>query len=216
MIINGALLALFVTWIVASNAWQKLVWRLFPKRIVVPPFGASVKIKTPGAVYESKFMGATPQGWAIESLADAIPKLRLGESVLTEITCPRGVIRFRTELVDMMTRQNATIMRPPLDTKLADRRGKFRRRLENRFTAQIEGKTALVHDVGIGGARVSSNHVAKRGERIRLEVPGQEPMFGHVIDVRPNHTRGYDCDMRIVFEEAITPKDVKKKFAPAG
>jgi hypothetical protein len=216
LIINGALLALFVAWIFASRAWQKLLWRLFPKRIVVPPFGATVRIKTPGAVYQSRFFGATPQGWAIESLADAIPTLRLGESVLAEITCPSGVVRFRTELVDMMTRHNATLMRPPVDTKLADRRLKMRKRLESRFPVQIDGKTAMLHDVGIGGARVSSNHLAKRGERVRLDVAGQEPLFGHVIDVVPNKTRGYSCDLRLLFEEQITPKDVKKKFAPAG
>src|SRR6266480_2815389 len=94
LIINGALLALFVAWVLTTHMWEKVVGRLFPKRLVVPPFGAEVKIRTLGAMYNSRFMGTTTRGWAIESLAQAIPSVRMGESVLVEISCENGVVRF--------------------------------------------------------------------------------------------------------------------------
>src|SRR5438067_1060842 len=95
LIINGALLALFVAWVLTTRIWQGLLVRLFPKRHIVPPYGATVKIRTLGAIYDSRFMGSTQEGWAIETLAEAIPTVRMGESVLVEIACPRGVLRFR-------------------------------------------------------------------------------------------------------------------------
>src|SRR5437763_468601 len=118
LIINGALLALFVAWVFAGRIWENLTFKLFPKRLVVPPFGASVKIRTLGAVYDSRFLGDTQQGWAIESLAQAIPTIRMGDMILVEIACPKGVVRFKSELVDLLTDQNASLMRPPLETVL--------------------------------------------------------------------------------------------------
>jgi hypothetical protein len=118
-------------------------------------------------------------------------------------------------MVELLTRQNATIMRPPIDTKVANRRDRVRHKLDNRVSISIEGRTGMIQDVGIGGARISTNYCARKGERIRMDVAGQ-PLFGHVLEVLPNVTRGYGNDLRVLFEQPISPKDLKKKFAPAG
>ncbi|MEA2554410.1 MAG: hypothetical protein QOJ65_2586 [Fimbriimonadaceae bacterium] len=216
LIISGALMALFVAWIVTTHLWQILVWKLFPKRLVVPPFGASVKIRMLNVFYESRFLGAVPQGWAIESLADAIPSPRLCEPALVEIACEKGVIRFRAQLVEHLGQQNATIMTTPVDTALADRRAQRRVKLEERPTVYIEGERAMIHDLGAGGARLSTNQIVRRGERVRLDVPGSDqPVLGHVLEVVPNGTRGYSLDLRIIFEQPIKLNDLKKKLAPA-
>lgn len=216
LIVNGALIALFVAWVFASHLWQRLMWRLFPKRLVIPPYGASVKIVTLGAVYESRFMGQTNEGWAIETLAEAIPAVRLGEPALVEIACKDGVIRFRSELVELLTRQHATVMRPPTETQKGNRRTQKRIRFEHRAVALLEGSNSIVKDVSEGGARLSTNHVARRGERVKFQIPGSdEPMVGHVLEVLPNLTKGYANDVRVVFDEPVKVKDLSKKLAPA-
>lgn len=216
LIINGTLLALFLAWVIANNLWQRLMWKLFPKKIVIPPFGAKVKIRTMGAAYESRFMCSTAEGWAIETLADAIPAVRLCEPAIVEISCPNGVVRFRTELVELLTTHNATIMRPPVETVLGNRRNKNRLKLDDRPSVYMEGSAAMMHDVSEVGARLSTNYVARRGERVKVEIPGaNEPLLGNVLEVLPNATRGYSNDVRIIFEEPMRIRDLKKKLAPA-
>ena len=216
LLINGSLLALLLVWIVASKGWERLMWKMFPKRIVVPPHGAKVKIRTLSATYHSRFMATTAEGWAIETLANAIPTIRLGEPTVVEISCPRGVLRFRTELVELRTSHNATIMRPPLETVVGNRRNRRRLVLEERPAVYLDGTRALVHDVSEAGARVSTNHQAHRGERIRVDIPGSnEAILGHVLEVLPHETRGYTNDLRIVFEQPMPLSKLKKKFAPA-
>ena len=216
LIINGTLLAALLVWMATTSMWQKLMWKLFPKKLVVPPFGAKVKIRTMGAAYESRFMCSTAEGWAIETLADAIPAIRLGEPTLVEISCPNGVVRFRTELVELLSTHNATIMRPPVETALGNRRNRNRLKLEDKPAVYLEGATAMVHDVSEAGARVSTNYVARRGERVKIDIPGtEEPVLCSVLEVLPNVTRGFTNDVRIVFEQPIKMRDLKKKFAPA-
>ncbi len=217
LIINGALLALFVAWVVTSQMWQRLMGKVFAKKLVVPPFGAQVKIKTTGAMYESRFMGVTGQGWAIETLAQAIPAVRLCEPVLVEISCENGVVRFRTELVDLMDSHHATIMRPPSETLLGNRRNQKRLTLENRPTVYVEGTASVMQDVSEGGTRISTPHLLRRGERIKVDIPGHnEPLLGHVLEVLPNKTRGFANDVRVVFEKPVKLSGLKKKLAPAG
>lgn len=217
LIINGALLALFVAWILTSRVWDKVMGRLFAKRVVVPPFGAQVRIRTLGAIYDSRFMGTTREGWAIETLAEAIPTVRMGESVLVEISCENGVVRFRSELVDLMDDHNATVMRPPSETLLGNRRNQKRHVFDDRPTIYVEGTCSLMQDLSEGGAKISTPHLLRRGERVKLEIPGQkESLSGHVLEVIPNKTRGYANDVRVVFESPVKLNSLKKKLAPAG
>ena len=216
LIINGALLALFVAWVLTTRVWERLMGKVFSKRVVVPPYGAKVKIRTLGAIYDSRFMGTTNQGWAIESLAQAIPTVRMGESVLVEISCEKGVVRFRSELVELMDGHNATIMRPPTETLLGNRRNQRRLVLDNRPTIYVEGICSIMQDLSEGGTRVSTPHLLRAGERIKVEIPGYStPLKGHVLEVLPNKTRGYANDARIVFESPIKLKDMKKKLVAA-
>lgn len=216
LVINGGFLALVVVWTLATQGWQKILWRLFPKTLVVPPYGASVKVRTLEAFYNSKFIGVTPNGWAIESIAEAIPAVRLGESAVAEVACENGVIRFRTELVELMTAHNATVMRPPIETKVGNRRNRKRVTLEDRPVVYLEGLNGVVQDISEGGARLSANHVARRGERVRVNIPGSdEPLLAHVVEALPPTTRGFANDVRILFERPVALKDLKKKFAPA-
>ncbi len=217
LIINGALLALFVAWVLTTHMWEHALGKLFPKRLVVPPFGAQVKIRTLGAIYDSRFMGTTNGGWAIESLAQAIPAVRLGESVLVEISAPNGVVRFRSELVELMSDHNATIMRPPSETLFGNRRNKKRLVLDNRPTVYVEGTCSVLQDLSEGGAKISTPQLLRLGERIKLDIPGyRETLIGHVLEVIPNKTRGYANDARVVFHTPVKLNEVKKKLAPAG
>ena len=217
LIINGALLALFVAWMLTTHMWSKFLAKVFPKRLVVPPFGARVKIRTAGAVYDSCFMGTTTQGWAIENLAEAIPAVRMGESVLVEISCENGAVRFRSELLELLDNHNATIMRPPTETVLGNRRNQKRHVFESRPTIYVEGTSSIMQDVSEGGARISTPHLLRRGERVKLEIPGQtDPLLGHVLEVFPNKTRGYANDVRVVFESPVKVGAIKKKLAPVG
>lgn len=217
LIINGALIALFVAWVLTTQMWERAMGKVFKKRIVVPPFGAKVKIRTLGAIYDSRFMGTTNQGWAIESLAQAIPAVRMGESVLVEISCEKGVVRFKSELLELMDGHNATIMRPPLETLLGNRRNQKRFVFESRPTVYVEGTASVMQDVSEGGTRISTPQLLRCGERIKLEIPGQkEPLLGHVLEVLPNKTRGYANDVRVVFESPVKLSTLKKKLAPAG
>lgn len=219
LIINSTLLAAILLWIASKSIWQKFTLSLSPKKLVVPPFGAKVKIRTTGATYESRFMYATKEGWAIEAietLTDVIPAIRRGETTLVEISCPNGVVRFRTELVELLTSDDATILRPPLETAFGNRRNRNRLKLEDKPAVYLEGASAMVHDVSEAGARVSTNYVARRGERVKVDIPGsEEPVFCSVLEVLPNVTRGYSNDVRIIFEQPIKMRDLKKKFAPA-
>ena len=213
LIINGALLALFVAWVLTSRLWERAMGRVFQKKVVVPPFGAQVKIRTLGAIYDSRFMGTTNQGWAIESLAQAIPAVRMGESVLVEISCEKGVVRFRSELVELLDNHNATIMRPPTETLLGNRRNQKRFVFEDRPTVYVEGTSSVMQDVSEGGARISTPHLLRRGERVKLEIPGHsDALLGHVLEVLPNKTRGFANDVRVVFEQPVNLNTVKKKL----
>jgi hypothetical protein len=217
LIINGALLALFVAWVLTTHVWQRLLGRLFAKRLVVPPFGAQVKIRTLGAIYDSRFMGTTGRGWAIENLAQAIPSVRMGESVLVEISCENGVVRFRSELVDLVDDHDATILRPPVETLLGNRRNQKRHTFENRPKVYVEGTCSIMQDLSEGGARISTPHLLRMGERVKLEIPGQkEPLLGHVLESLPNKTRGFANDVRVVFESPIKVGAVKKQLAATG
>jgi hypothetical protein len=217
LIINGALLALFVAWVVTSQMWGRFTGKVFAKKVVVPPYGALVKIKTVGAIYESRFMGVTSHGWAIETLAQAIPAVRLGESAVVEISCEKGVVRFRSELVDLLDGHNATVMRPPTETLLGNRRNQKRLLLDNRPTVFVEGTSSIMQDLSEGGARISTPHLLRTAERVKVEIPGHnEPLLGHVLEVIPNKTRGYANDVRVVFEKPVKLNGLKKKLAPAG
>lgn len=216
LVINGAVLALFVAWTLWTRAWQKLMWRLFPRKLVVPPYGASVRFRTLDAVYHSRFLGVTPDGWAIESIAEAIPAVRAGESGIAEISCESGVARFRTEIVELRGLKHSSIMRPPIETKVGNRRTQKRVALEDRPMVYLEGMNSVVQDISEGGVRLSANHMAKRGERVRLDIPGySEPLLGYVVESLPSTTFGFANDVRMLFERPIALKDLKKKFAPA-
>jgi hypothetical protein len=216
LIINGALIALFIVYVLTTRVWQTLLWRMFPKKVIVPMFGAKVKIRTSGAIYDSRFRGITQQGWAIESLAEAIPAIRMGDPVLVEIACERGVVRFRSELVELLSHANATVMRPPLETVFGNRRNKKRVVMENRPMVQIEGASGAVFDLSEGGTRISTNKPFRRGERVKIEIPGwKEPLTGHVLEVLPNATRGFVNDVRIVFENPVKLAALTKKIASA-
>jgi len=217
LIINGALIGLVVAWILLTRTYQTMLWRLFPKKMVLPIFGAKVKIRTFGAVYDSRFRGITQQGWAIETLAEAIPAVRMGEPVLVEIACEKGVIRFKSELVELMTDHNATVLRPPLETNVGNRRNQKRIVMEHRPIVQIQGSSAALLDLSEGGMRISTNQIYKRGDRLYIEVPGwKDPLAGNVLEVLQNATRGYANDVRIVFEAPVKVGSLAKKFAPAG
>jgi hypothetical protein len=127
------------------------------------------------------------------------------------------VVRFKSELVDLCTEQNASIMRPPLETLLGNRRNQKRLIMEHRPGVYLEGPAAMMQDLSEGGARLSSNQSFRRGERVRLDIPGrEEPLTGHILEVLPNVTRGYANDVRIVFENPVKLSSLKKKLAPAG
>ena len=80
----------------------------------------------------------------------------------------------------------------------------------------LEGMNAIVQDISEGGARLSANHMARRGERVRLDIPGyEESLSGYVVESLGATTHGFANDVRILFERPIALKDLKKKFAPA-
>lgn len=216
LIINGGFFALVVIWTLATKGWQRLSWRLFRKELVVPPHGASVKVRTLEATYSSRFIGVTPNGWAIESIAEAIPAVRLLESAVAEIACENGVVRFRTEIVELTSSHHATVMRPPIETRVGNRRNRKRVELEERPAVYLEGLNGVIQDISEGGARLSANHVARKGERVRLNIPGStEPLVGHVVEALPPTMRGFANDVRVLFERPVALKDLKKKLAPA-
>lgn len=216
LIICGALLTLVFAYALLQQAYYKLTDRIRSARrqAPVPPNGVTARIRTREATYHTRFLGSSTSGWAFESLAHAIPLLRMGTPAVVEVSCRGGAIRFRSEVVEIRLDKDAMLMRPPLEADVSDRRNKRRILFNDRPRVTLEKADGWLLDIGEGGARVSTDQNFRRGERVKLQAPGLgDPIKGHVIDV--SIPRGAFREVRIVFEEPMPMRYLKKKFAPA-
>lgn len=181
-----------------------------------PPIGALVKLLTREASYETHFRGIASEGWAMESLAHAIPRIRMNEPVLVEVSCRGGVLRFRSEVVELRLDSEVMVMRPPIGSKVGERRTRKRISWEQRPRVSVDGTIAFLLDVGEGGARLGIDQAFRRGERVKIVATNDEvALAAHVIDARHVSGRGFTHEVRVVFEEPQSLRAVKKKFAPA-
>jgi hypothetical protein len=213
LLISGGAVALFVVLALVSQTTLQFMQRR--RGGLTPKNGALAKLRTTSATYNTKFLGVSDQGWAFESLAHAIPKIRVGESAVVEVACRGGAMRFRSEVVEQRDDREAMFMRPPFDLKVTERRNRRRIVFATRPSVLLDRSPARLLDVGEGGARLESDTQFKRGERVKLEAKELEhPVLGRVLECA--HARGGMHEVRIVFEEPVRWKDLRKKFAPAA
>ena len=107
--------AVFVAALLVGAIVSGLVRRLRRPPMPIPPQGASLRVRASAAVYRSRFLEVTDEGWVFAAplQRDAYVPLRVGEDVVVEAEEADGRLIFRSEIIHRCAQSGRfTIARP--------------------------------------------------------------------------------------------------------
>ncbi|MGV3615870.1 MAG: flagellar brake protein [Fimbriimonas sp.] len=115
--------AAFIVALAFGAAISTLVRRLRAPAMPVPSAGASLRIRADAAVYRSRFLEATAEGWVFAAplQRDAYVPLRVGEDLVVEAEEEDGRLIFRSQLVQRCAETGRMVMSRPKNVFRADR-----------------------------------------------------------------------------------------------
>jgi hypothetical protein len=204
---------LFLASVIVSYGLMLLARSL--RRTPSPIPNGQIKVTSGASAYRARFLCESREGWLFTAplQRDAYVPLRVGEPLIIEAPSVRGVLRFRTEIVDRRADSGVMVAQRPKQVHLEDRRAEERRTDLSTGDARVEGKAAELIDLSRHGAKLSVEGLIPRGDRVRLELPWlNEPCFGWTLESE----RSGDATMiRVRFEETLELPTPKRGAAPA-
>lgn len=161
-----------------------------------PLSGATVRIRASGAVYRSRLVEVSADGWWIEAplQRDSYVALHPAEHVTIEVPVNGGLLRAKTEVLRREISTHRILLAIPTSAIISDRR-QWARQIGPQ-NATVEGEAVILSDLSSTGTRFSAGPKLDRGSRVRIDLAGEgRTVFGWVLEVG-KHTR-------IRFEEAL-------------
>lgn len=203
--LSGYFACTFAACVGLSYAW--FAWRRRKRPALSPEVNTTVRFRSGGAMYRSSFLRETTKGWLLSApiQREHYVPIRVGEEIKAEIATPKGVLFFRSEVLERTTHPWRLLIRAPDHFELRERRSHPRRRDLEGLRADIDGHAAVLMDLSTLGARVTSTVCGERGERIRVDLPWlAAPCFAYVVEVAPpRDPQSTGIEMRLRFEEPL-------------
>lgn len=149
-----------------------------------------------------RFDSESGSEWILENpiARDEAPVVAKGLPVYGSFGSRKGVVRFRSTVVNMLA-NGKIVIEAPKQTLVQERR--LEPRISKSGRLQIEGLPSDFIDLSPIGGKFATAYRAERGERIRLDLPGiVDPTFGWVLESGRNQ-------LRVRFEERIDLESVR-------
>lgn len=170
------------------------------RAVTAPEPNSVIRVRCASGVYRTRFLQDTPDGWEFVApiQQDSHVPIRIGEPLILEIGCPRGVARFRAELIARESDSHVMLAAHLVFVGLSDRRAGERRLAC--CEVSFEGTPAKLVDISESGAKVEVGGFVPAGQRVRLDFPNSPaPKFGWVL--------AHESDgVRVLFEDFACPK----------
>jgi len=178
------LLALLVSWLYVRFG------RLLRERRDPSP-GSILRLRASGGVYRSQILALGADAWRISAplQRDCFVPLRQGEDVVIEAACEGGALVFRTQILDRCLDDHTLLVGRPATIHRIERREHPRWREFAGEKLDIEGCAGRIIDLAAGGARIQSVYRACKGERVKLDMPWKETLYGWVLSREGDETR---------------------------
>ncbi|HWA82493.1 MAG TPA: flagellar brake protein [Fimbriimonadaceae bacterium] len=207
-----SLLVFFATGfaVALGTAWLFVKVALHFRKKLIPPVGSVLRIRASSGSYRSTLMKLGGSVWTISAplQRDAYVPLRVGEEVVIEAASERGALLFRSTIVARHTHPHSLTIRRP------DKIHQIERREHKRWphlageAVKLEGQNGRIIDLSEGGARIQSAYRTYKGDRVRLDLPWGEAIYGWVLSAEGNETR-------LRFEDLMELRPSKRETAPA-
>lgn len=200
---TGFAVALFAGWLYVQAAQRA-------QRQAEPAVGAVLRIRANSGMYRSKVLQVGKSVWTISAplQRDAYVPFRIGEEIVVEAAGKRGALVFRSEIVARDGETHELVIQRPDQVHEVERREHRRWPQLAGEKLQIEGSPARILDLAQGGARLETGYRAARGDRLRIDTPWGQTLYGWVLSSEPGQ-------VRVRFEELVDLKSGKKETAPA-
>ena len=167
----------------------------------IPKVNAVMRIMTAGTVYRAHFVGEKEDGWAFTPplQRDNYIPIKVGEPVVIETVMDGGIVVFKTYLKARHNAPPLMIAAKPANWHVEDRRESIRIGEVGHLQTKLDGDRVGLLDISTCGARIRSQARKAAGERVKLEVAGQdEALYGWVIE---EARKGDRYIIRVRFEE---------------
>lgn len=200
----GFIFALSVAWL-----FVKVAQRVNQQQVPRP--GAVLRIRASSGMYRSHMVGLSDSVWTISApiQRDTYVPLRVGEELVIEAACNSGALIFRSQIVAREADSHTLLIQKPSKVHAVERRG--HRRWPHLCGAEVklEGQTSRLIDLSEGGAKVKTGYQTHKGDRVRMNLPDGQEVYGWVI------SRDGD-EARLRFEELLQIGPIKKETVPAS
>ncbi|HVT10913.1 MAG TPA: flagellar brake protein [Fimbriimonadaceae bacterium] len=207
-----SLLVFFATGfaVAVAAAWLFVKVALHFRQKLIPPVGSILRIRATSGSYRSTLMKLGGSVWTISAplQRDSYVPLRVGEEVVIEAASSRGALLFRSTIVARHTQPHSFTIRRPEKIHQVERREHKRWPHLAGESVKLEGQNGRIIDLSEGGARIQSAYRTHKGDRVRLDLPWGEAIYGWVLSAEGNETR-----MR--FEDLMELRPAKRETAPA-
>jgi len=118
---------------------------------------------------------------------------------VAEATCPGGALIFRAKVLDRSCEDHTICLERPSEVRKIDRREHRRWPEFAGMRLEIEGCDGRILDLAAGGIRVRSACRTGKGDRVKIELPWGETVFGWVLSREGE-------EVRVRFEELVAPQ----------
>lgn len=175
-----------------------------------PAPGAILRIRADSGSYRSHMIKLGGSVWTISApiKRDSYVPLRAGEEVVIEAASKRGALLFRTVILARHAGNHTLTIKRPTRVHLVERREHKRWPHLEGAKVKVEGENAQLLDISEGGARIKTGFRLHKGDRVRVDMPWCEAMFGWVLSSEAGETR-------VRFEELMEIRPSKRETAPA-
>lgn len=207
-----SLIAFFVVGFLLSFgvAWTYVRIATRQRRQAEPVVGAILRIRAGSGMYRSQIVRLGRSAWTISAplQRDSYVPLRVGEEIVIEAPGKKGALVFRSTVIARDATTHEVVIERPTTVHEVERREHKRwpHLIGQKLT--VEGTTARILDISQGGARVETKSRTHRGDRLRIDTPWGQTLYGWVLDSEPGQAR-------IRFEELVEIRPGKRETAPA-
>ncbi|MBS1718659.1 MAG: hypothetical protein JSS72_13105 [Armatimonadetes bacterium] len=175
-----------------------------------PKVGMNVRLRHRFGFTQCRISAMGGNRWRLEFL-DQETSLTAGESMIAEVSLPRGTALFRTAALSLD--EGEVIIAAPSQLHARERRQSERIFNLDHLPAKLEGEPAVLKDISRHGARVKVFRLPSKGDRVCLRIDGDLDLMAWVKDINVGNQ---GPEARLIFEEALHPALLKERFIAAA
>lgn len=200
-------------------AWLWYAARHRRSRSLPIPENAPARMFSEGNVYRTRLIAATAEGLRFSAPMQQghyVP-VRQGALVAVEAPTPKGLLRFRSTVLERDPVCHSFLVAQPTSTALKERRDGPRFRNLDDAQAWIDGEPCRIVDISAYGARVASPCPIPRGSRVLVRLAWMRSELGawslEGVFGEPGDEYAYQARLR--FEEPADLSPLRKEKTPA-